>query len=58
MADKIKAKYGPDKLWPPVISKELHEGNFRLGTGLYGDRVMATAGREHGEGWERCMCKS
>ena len=39
MADRIKAKYGPDQLWPPVVSKDLHQGNFRLGTGLYAKQV-------------------
>lgn len=39
MADRIEAKYGPDQLWPPVVSKDLHQGNFRLGTGLYAKQV-------------------
>lgn len=34
-AERVNARYGPGKLWPPVLSKELHKGEFRLHASFY-----------------------
>ena len=39
LAERVQLKYGPDQLWPPVISKDVHQGALRLPTGLYAQQV-------------------
>lgn len=50
-ASRITKKYGPGKLWPPVTSKELHNGDWKLHASFYGSQIQnwLDAGFEPGQ---------
>ena len=45
LADSVRAMYGSDNMWPPVISRDLHHGAYRLSVGMYAPQVIKPASR-------------